>query len=821
MLDPNADTDHDGMPDWWELSHYLNPNDPSDASPDLDGDGLSSVDEYNLWRLPGTDESTDYIVKKFHTDLSRAYLDSDVIAKGNGSVTLTYTDENNKVVAERTYNVQPPSGYGDAWWLVNRITGYPATEQLYDLGSTYKVTVTSSGVTDFIIAPKLSPKSSPLLNAAVQLNGSFTDRILKSEIKNGSFSLRIMPVVQMPFATMDSSEFVGTRRITFGMGSSASGQTAGRIMFFAGSLLGDYPWPFLHVMKGPALSWSYQTPTHFQGRVPSGYVEMIQTRECWTVRYFAPGAYPDKLTSFNDFSGATPLATYEIRLVSDGLLPYAQRLTITRSIGGVIMILESEWDVSEVLTSSGGGDPNSPFEDFYTTTATTSCWSWRAPTAPRQCLTKAVATTSRLELIWGSGPVVQQYGLKVCTTQYQGSSDTDLVGLYKEEMYDAGDNLLASKSRETRGVLGEQALGNSQAMDSNYLSGYQLTPGLGWAKDSGGATTITEYYGKNLSAISSSGLPFNNLEGEPMIAIGEVKRVWETYADEQMSVVTPAPDPAALVDGNRTTHIISSAPVTTYNYYAEPVDGRAAVRKTVTTSGSAVLGHTDYTYVSSTFNGQPYVTTTATSFANATSSLTTIRKNYSRRIDSLDLRSKPISIQKPDGTKTSYAYQRGTLTGTTWAASASGPDLLVAELNGKAGTSVTTYRGVTIDSLVMDATRSTVTERILGHDGILKQESTYVYQTGGTFALLNSVTYTYDAFNNLISKVDFRVVSLYEAQCTGFPEGLGKDDQGINTRVSPPDNYGHVKTVKRASAAMEPILSQKPPPLMITTMLVC
>jgi PKD repeat protein len=48
---PPTDTDHDGMPDSWETSHGLNPNDPADRNGDLDGDGYTNVEEY----LNGTD----------------------------------------------------------------------------------------------------------------------------------------------------------------------------------------------------------------------------------------------------------------------------------------------------------------------------------------------------------------------------------------------------------------------------------------------------------------------------------------------------------------------------------------------------------------------------------------------------------------------------------------------------------------------------------------------------------------------------------------------------------------------------------------------
>lgn len=41
-----ADSDGDGMPDPWERTHDLNPNDPSDANADRDGDGYTNIEEF-------------------------------------------------------------------------------------------------------------------------------------------------------------------------------------------------------------------------------------------------------------------------------------------------------------------------------------------------------------------------------------------------------------------------------------------------------------------------------------------------------------------------------------------------------------------------------------------------------------------------------------------------------------------------------------------------------------------------------------------------------------------------------------------------------
>jgi len=53
-FDLEFDSDEDGMPDWWEILHGLDPNDPADAASDLDNDDMSNLWEYINGFLPSS-----------------------------------------------------------------------------------------------------------------------------------------------------------------------------------------------------------------------------------------------------------------------------------------------------------------------------------------------------------------------------------------------------------------------------------------------------------------------------------------------------------------------------------------------------------------------------------------------------------------------------------------------------------------------------------------------------------------------------------------------------------------------------------------------
>jgi hypothetical protein len=101
---PNAiDTDADGIPDSWEVANGLDPNNPADATTDLDGDGQNNRAEY----FAGTNP-------RAATDVLRATL---VISGGMRAIRFV-------AVAGKTYTIQYKSGLNDPAWL--KLTDVPA-----------------------------------------------------------------------------------------------------------------------------------------------------------------------------------------------------------------------------------------------------------------------------------------------------------------------------------------------------------------------------------------------------------------------------------------------------------------------------------------------------------------------------------------------------------------------------------------------------------------------------------------------------------------------------------------------------------------------
>ncbi|MFQ5584744.1 MAG: PKD domain-containing protein, partial [Calditrichia bacterium] len=74
------DSDHDGMPDTWELANGFNPNSPADGNQDADGDGYTNVEEY-LNEIA----TTDGIIAQINVDHDSGFAPLTVQFTGSGS----------------------------------------------------------------------------------------------------------------------------------------------------------------------------------------------------------------------------------------------------------------------------------------------------------------------------------------------------------------------------------------------------------------------------------------------------------------------------------------------------------------------------------------------------------------------------------------------------------------------------------------------------------------------------------------------------------------------------------------------------------------
>jgi hypothetical protein len=96
------DTDHDGLPDWWETIKGLNPNSPvgnfSDSNGDPDGDEYTNLEDYLNWlAAPHTDCTAGAFVDVDLTALTRGFTNNSPVYTVSAPVAGTVTLVNGKI----------------------------------------------------------------------------------------------------------------------------------------------------------------------------------------------------------------------------------------------------------------------------------------------------------------------------------------------------------------------------------------------------------------------------------------------------------------------------------------------------------------------------------------------------------------------------------------------------------------------------------------------------------------------------------------------------------------------------------------------------
>ena len=783
------DADGDGMHNDWERSSGLNPYDPSDAAIDSDGDGVSNVDEYNGRRDPQRADNP--------PEAPTVAIHFTAVAKGTGSLTL-----NTSLDGKAHLFV---FGSASTDWRSPNLDVEVSNEELHftlqsPIGESSQVTVTSSGLTDYVIRVNPNPDEAANQGLSVECSEMAVEALTKADIQaaGGSFTVRALAGGSLAFGAMDMSRFEKSREVSFGLGTSRAGRSLGRVYFrdmgwFGGKI------PSVNVVRGAALDSAdvRTSATRFQAKLPAGYVEVRHTYWKKFIEYYPPGQYGGASGALFDFTGTTPIASYVVEfqpISSEGagtphpedpqiVLTGTNRTSITRTIGGVTSILEWEKPgyAGTFLEQASRWDASIGQVYFWIdrSRAIVRVWPWRELNAPRAGLTRIEAKTFRTAMNSRGWEVVganfSPQPIEVKITRYLGATESAEVGACESSVYATDDHYL-------RGMPGtEFGAGN------DYIKSGRRTP-LVYSMDTlavkhprilettplGGAS-LTEYYTHTVGGMGQSA---NNLDGQGAIAYGEPKKVWHTFGDTPGAVqYQPVGVPLTINEAN---------PATTYTYYPDPIDGRVAVKSTVTMKGTTQIGRADFAYATGTFDGRATLTTTATAYSASGKSLTTVSKAYSRRVADLDFRSKPISVVRPNGTKSSYAYLRGTLHADgSWTSADAGSDLMAVEFAGKVGSTISYYRGAPVDPIDLDPTRSTIVERVFNTKGWLVREASYVYVSGTTFALLNETFSDYDVFGQLLGKADKPYVShatsgrvLYTAAYEGFRKVSETDATG-------------------------------------------
>jgi YD repeat-containing protein len=299
-----------------------------------------------------------------------------------------------------------------------------------------------------------------------------------------------------------------------------------------------------------------------------------------------------------------------------------------------------------------------------------------------------------------------------------------------------------------------------------------------YSSNSTGAITNTyRFTGANLGTAP---------DNEPDTAIGKIKQVKSTFKDTVDDLIT------------------------TYSYW-EDSTGKLALPDLIETSqGSLVVGKTTAVYTEPTLfsNSKSIIQKVETNYSSSVTNenYETIVKSY--RPDDVDkhLRNQTISIERADGTKTSYLILKGTsswdgfLYKYVFTESSSGDERRVVTLHGNKSTSglyVKKFQDYDIDELDMETVSGgTNYGKHLAEDvwynalGQVHYKATYVYTGDGNFTEISHRKYVYNEYGYLTKDYEFDVIPIYngrifyEATYTNGQKTSETNGQGIVTEFS-------------------------------------
>ena len=348
------------------------------------------------------------------------------------------------------------------------------------------------------------------------------------------------------------------------------------------------------------------------------------------------------------------------------------------------------------------------------------------------------------------------------------------------------DTGIITQTDHTYTAGGAELSGRTYGTGLNALSTtyqYFTTGGMG-QQGNPESTTLScgneiDYTWYTKSNYNSSG----NKQGE--IAIGEVHTMTRPFLDGKST------------EGNI---------VTTYTYMTGIERPLVETITELATPSNKVIRDVDYIYTFPSLGGMSGVQIAKTEKYNQTTTAATLTKVYSWQLADSFLRNRIYSRENPDGTKTSYLYQRGSwnaLSNTFTPGTGQYKRItmvrgLAAAVSGVTN-SITTIKGGTIDAVHCVRKKSTSRVVVKDPSGAVIRTRDYVYNNSGTWTGLTAIKYTYDASRNLTRRERVEgstVTTLYEASYVNDQLDYTIDEAGIKVTYTY-DASGRVQTEKK------------------------
>ncbi|HUJ08925.1 MAG TPA: T9SS C-terminal target domain-containing protein [Verrucomicrobiae bacterium] len=237
------DTDHDGLPDWWEVIHGTNPNSPpndfSDSNADPDGDGYTALEDYLNWlAAPHTTCAQDSYVD---VDLSQY-----TVGFTNSPVHSVFSPTNGGVVLlgdGKTARFTPTSGFSGLGSFSFAVVDAESSTLTNTVG--VRVTPTPPPLTDFeqwqidYFSSTNNPDADPNFDADGDGQNNMAEFLSGTDPTNSLSALRIISATRQSNDVTVTWRTVGgrTNAVQATSGDTNGGYTTNSFSDISGSLI--------------------------------------------------------------------------------------------------------------------------------------------------------------------------------------------------------------------------------------------------------------------------------------------------------------------------------------------------------------------------------------------------------------------------------------------------------------------------------------------------------------------------------------------------------------------------------------------------------